>query len=167
MIILDVFKYSLLACCLWCIYRGGRPERLGAAMLIGDFAARSVMKTFGHTIDFTSVDNAYLVLTVVFFLLSLAIALKSNRLWPLFFSAFFLVQLTGHLAVIILSSGGKLGILGYDPGPHHRADRGSGDRHAGVSCTCKSRNSCTGLAIIQNEDQNVIRPPVVASQAGK
>lgn len=105
MIILDVFKYSLLACCLWCIYRGGRPERLGAAMLIGDFAARSVMKTFGHTIDFTSVDNAYLVLTVVFFLLSLAIALKSNRLWPLFFSAFFLVQLTGHLAVIILSSG--------------------------------------------------------------
>jgi hypothetical protein len=104
-VVFEAFKYLLLACCLWCIYRGGKPERLGATLLIVDFGVRSLMKVFGHVIDFARPDSAYLTLTTILFGVSLLIALKSNRLWPLFFSAFFLVQLTGHLAVVVLESG--------------------------------------------------------------
>lgn len=99
------FKYLLLICCLWAVYCGGRPERIGALMLIFDFAVRSAMKAFGHVINFGTADISYLTLTTILFSVSLAVALRSNRLWPLFFSAFFLVQLTGHLAVIVLESG--------------------------------------------------------------
>jgi hypothetical protein len=99
------FKLVLLALCVLCFLRGGGPERTGAALLIAGFTGQRIIQLLGYPYNFDSPSMVHLVYSAILFAASLPLAIRSNRIWPVFFSALYLVQFTGHMAVAVLEEG--------------------------------------------------------------
>ena len=94
-------RLLLIALCLWALMRGGGPERTGATLLLVGYLGKEALVLAGFPITYASPNMIHLVYTGILFVGTLALAIESNRIWPLFFSAFCLVQLTGHISVVI------------------------------------------------------------------
>lgn len=95
-----VLRLLLIGLCLWALFRGGGPERSGASLLLVGYLGKEILVFSGFPINYESPNMVHLVYTGILFFGSLALAIKSNRVWPLFFSAFCLVQFTGHISVV-------------------------------------------------------------------
>lgn len=82
----------------WAFWRGGPTERLGAAMMLGGWIATPFL------LDLTppSVDPyAILLIDFVMFGALTALALTSDRYWPMPVAAFFLLGAVLHVAQLI------------------------------------------------------------------
>lgn len=87
----------LIGGCAFAILRGGLPERLVGWLVLATFAADPVLHLlFART--FTQVDPTHLLIDSVRFAGLSAIALRANRFWPIWLSAFQLLALAAHLA---------------------------------------------------------------------
>ncbi len=115
--IMEILQLSLVGICLWSLWQGGGPERIGAALLLLAYFIKVVLTALGQPVDYFGPNLAYLLLTSVFFLLTLLLAIQSNRVWPLFFSAFWLVEVTGHLSAFVIQFGMSRAFWGMTQGP--------------------------------------------------
>ena len=100
-----LIRSALISLCLWSLLRGGAPEKLGAILLLTSFIGRAVLSLGGLPVNFHASNPVYLALTAALFLPALALALRANRIWPIVLGAFLLVELSGHLSVVILGQG--------------------------------------------------------------
>ena len=84
--------YALLA--------GGGPERIGAAVYAVSVAATHLILT-AHTQRWLNVETGVFIVDVVTFLAFVPIALRADRFWPLWVSAFLGLGVLGHLARMV------------------------------------------------------------------
>lgn len=104
-ILVYALRIALFILCFWALLRGGKPEQTGAALLIGGYLGYPVLALAGHPVDFARPSSVHLAYAGTLFVCALALAIQSNRIWPLFFAAFSLVELTGHVSVVVLQQG--------------------------------------------------------------
>lgn len=87
----------LLACAIYCLWRGGWTERVGVVLAV----AASVLSRLAQLMS----DTAWIApqigiacIDVVMLSALVALALTSDRFWPIWASSFHLVGLSTHLA---------------------------------------------------------------------
>lgn len=86
----------LAACCFYAFMAGGRPERIGAAVLaIGSVLTIIVMSA--PPLRFRSVELAVVVVDILCLILYVAMALRADRFWPIWATALVGVGALGHL----------------------------------------------------------------------
>jgi hypothetical protein len=94
----EIWRTALVATCGFALWRGGRPERIMAlAFLIASFSQPLVLNTSNW------LDPQWGVLAVDCALLALLIglALRTDRTWVLFCSAFQLLSVIIHVAILV------------------------------------------------------------------
>jgi nicotinamide riboside transporter PnuC len=92
-----LFLSALTACCSYAFWRGGAPERVGAAIFI--LATLLTIATATSLRPaFKSLEAGILAVDVGVFVAFLLLALRSRRFWPLWMTAFQGVQVAGHAA---------------------------------------------------------------------
>ena len=89
----------------YALWRGGPPERIAAEIIIGwvltDVAYHQV---FGPS-SFAEVDPVHLVLDGAELAAITWLALRANRVWPLWAAAAQLITVSGHIAVMVDAGG--------------------------------------------------------------
>lgn len=85
--------------------RGGPPEQLAAAVIIGWILADATYHLLFGPSGFASVDPVHLVLDGGEMVAILWIALRANRMWPLWAAAAQLICVSGHVAALIEPGG--------------------------------------------------------------
>lgn len=92
-----LFALLLFACTFYALARGGRPERIGAVtMFVGCFLTLAVNSPLSER--YASVEVAILVVDAVMLGIFAALALSSDRYWPLWVSALQLLVVLAHVA---------------------------------------------------------------------
>ncbi|HEY8603766.1 hypothetical protein [Tsuneonella suprasediminis] len=88
--------FAMLAIAAW--RYGGGPERVLAGVLLWFAIAFPIANwLLGQWTDFSRVDTANAILDGVALIVSLAVALKANRVYPMWFAAFQVLAATAHL----------------------------------------------------------------------
>jgi len=91
------FALLLVACTIYALARGGRPERLGAlTMFVGCVLTLAVNSPLSER--YASVEMAILVIDAAMLAIFAAIALTSDRYWPLWVTALQLLVVLAHIA---------------------------------------------------------------------
>jgi hypothetical protein len=91
-----LFRILLALVALYALLRGGRDERLvGIICVIGTFATQLVLAPVNQR--FELVETPALIVDIGVFAGFLAIALRSERFWPLWVAGLQLTTLLGHL----------------------------------------------------------------------
>jgi hypothetical protein len=92
-----LFALLLLACTLFALARGGRPERIGAAtMFVGCVLTLAVNSPLSGR--YASMETAIFAVDAVMFGIFAALALLSDRYWPLWVTALQLLVVLAHVA---------------------------------------------------------------------
>lgn len=94
---LVVFLILLLTSTFYALLRGGEPERAAAVVVI----AMTLSDPFVHALTpYTSadLDPGHFIIDLVGWFALLAIALKANRIWPLWVSSLQTISLIAHVA---------------------------------------------------------------------
>lgn len=92
-----LFALLLFACTVYALARGGRVERIGAAtMFIGCFLTLAVNSPL--PVRYASVEVAILLVDAAMLVIFGALALHSDRYWPLWVTALQLLVLLAHVA---------------------------------------------------------------------
>ncbi len=87
------------------VARGGPPERLAAAIIVGWILSdASYHLAFGPS-GFERVDPVHLVLDGGELVAIVWLALRANRMWPLWAAAAQLICVSGHMAVLVSPEG--------------------------------------------------------------
>lgn len=84
--------------------RGGTPERICAAILTARFVLVPIYLWNGP-LGFEAVDNGLLAIDLVIFAGTLWLALRANRVWPLWICSAQLIVILGHLSVFVAEGG--------------------------------------------------------------
>ena len=86
---------------LYALIRGGAPERIGGAIfLVGLFFYLAVV-VVSPPMDFRGVEPKIFVVDLLGFLAMLLLALRSNRLWPIWLVAFMGLGMLAHVAAMV------------------------------------------------------------------
>ncbi len=85
---------------LYALWAGGGPERIGAAVYAVSVAATHLILT-AHTQRWLNVETGVFIVDVVTFLAFVPIALRADRFWPLWVSAFLGLGVLGHVARMV------------------------------------------------------------------
>lgn len=94
-----------LAALLAAFWRGGDPERIAAVIIAGwIFVDLAYHARFGPS-GFVRVDPVHIVLDGAELVAISWLALRANRLWPLWAAAAQLICVSGHLAALIEPGG--------------------------------------------------------------
>jgi len=89
------FRLILVLVALYAFLRGGRDEqRVGVICLIGTFATQFVLSPLNQR--FEGIEERALAVDVAVFAGFLAVALRSNRFWPLWVAGLQLTTIMGH-----------------------------------------------------------------------
>jgi hypothetical protein len=99
---LNFITYNLLlaTCLIYALWRGGSPEKIGAAMMaIGSVTTVIVLRVAGVSI--TSVEYGVLIIDSVFLVALAALAVRADRYWPLWVTALQLLTVAAHVAKLI------------------------------------------------------------------
>lgn len=91
------FYYTLLGLCwIYAHVRGGRPERIGAAVVaIGSFLCLALV--WGRADRYRSVELGVLLVDVAVFAIFTLLALRANRFWTIWASALAGLGVLGHI----------------------------------------------------------------------
>jgi hypothetical protein len=94
----EIWRTALIATCGFALWRGGRPERIVAfAFLLASFAQPLVL----NTRNWLDPQWGVLVVDSVLLALLIALALLTDRTWLLFCTAFQLLSVTIHIAILV------------------------------------------------------------------
>jgi MFS superfamily sulfate permease-like transporter len=96
---LVIFTVSLPLCCSFALLRGGSPERIIAALFLIANAATFVAGT-GTTQPGVTRWGVFAVDVVMLISLG-AVALRANRIWPLWITSMQLVTVLAHLSTMV------------------------------------------------------------------
>lgn len=102
------FVVPLVLVTLFALWAGGWPERIGAAVYALSVAATyltllmhsHILRT--HSEMWLNLEAGVFIVDAVTFIIFVAIALRADRFWPLWVSAFLGIGLLGHLAKLML-----------------------------------------------------------------
>lgn len=86
-------------------WRGGQPERFAALIIVGWIASDSVYHLLFGKSDFVRVDPVHVVLDTAELIGIVWLALRANRVWPLFAAAAQVMCVSGHIAVLASANG--------------------------------------------------------------
>jgi hypothetical protein len=90
------FLVLLLACSAYALIAGGTPERIGATIYaLSCFITLIVLSA--PPMRWLQIEVGVLVVDVVTFILFCALALRSNRFWPIWVSSLLGLGVLGHL----------------------------------------------------------------------
>lgn len=96
----QVYYIYLISCCGYAIIRGARSEYIGATiMAIGSLASLAVGKVLGT--PWTGVEAEIFAIDLVALMALFTLALKSDRFWPMWATAFHLLAVTVHTATMV------------------------------------------------------------------
>ena len=91
-----IFLALLLLSCGYALWRGGSDERIVASIcLFATLATRFAISPL--TIRYTAIENGLLIIDLVMLVAFVAIALRSQRFWPLWVAALQLTNSMAHL----------------------------------------------------------------------
>ena len=85
--------------------RGGPPERIASLFIAGWILTDGLYHVLFGPSGFTTVDPVHVVLDGAELVAIMWLALRANRLWPLFAAAAQVMCVSGHLAVLIAPDG--------------------------------------------------------------
>lgn len=92
-----LFAVLLLGCLLYAFWRGGWPERVGALnMFVG--SVLTVLVNSPLSTRYASVEVGILIVDVAVLIVFLALALRTDRYWPLWTTALQILVVLAHLA---------------------------------------------------------------------
>jgi hypothetical protein len=94
------FVALLVLTTFYALWAGGGPERAGAAVYALSVAATHLILT-AHNQRWLNVETGVFIVDAVTFLAFIPIALRANRFWPLWVSAFLGLGVLGHLARLV------------------------------------------------------------------
>ncbi|NCN86007.1 MAG: M20 family metallo-hydrolase [Sphingomonadales bacterium] len=95
-----VYYICLLACCGYAILRGAGSEYIGAAiMIIGSLSSLAVGKVLGT--HWTSMEVEVFAIDVAGLFALIGLTIKSDRFWPIWATAFQLLAVTVHTAMMV------------------------------------------------------------------
>jgi hypothetical protein len=89
------------------MYRGGAPERIAGAIIVSWILSDVTYHLFYGPSGFDVVDPVHLVIDGGELLAIMWLALRANRMWPLWAAAAQLICVAGHLAAFVDVSGMK------------------------------------------------------------
>ncbi|HET9637763.1 MAG TPA: hypothetical protein VFP12_00980 [Allosphingosinicella sp.] len=89
------FDVVLLLCCGYAFWRGGPPERIGAAIFIAGVLFTRVAVS-GAATRYSSIEAGVLIVDVAILSALLVLALRADRLWPLWVAALQAIGAAGH-----------------------------------------------------------------------
>ncbi len=96
-----VYYIFLFACCGFAIFRGARSEYFGAAiMIIGSLSSLAVGKVLGTL--WTGMEAEIFVIDIFVLAAFVCLALISDRFWPIWATAFQLLAVFIHTAVMVV-----------------------------------------------------------------
>ncbi|QLC20863.1 hypothetical protein HFP51_00875 [Parasphingopyxis sp. CP4] len=90
---------ALVACCGYALGFGGTTERVGAAMMVAALSLTSLALYLFGTF-YQTADVAIILIDVALLAGLIALALFSDRSWPLWASAFHMVGTVTHMALL-------------------------------------------------------------------
>lgn len=90
------FVTLLALCALYAFWAGGWPERVGASTYALSVAATHVILTAQRS-RWLNVEVGVFIVDAIVFLAFVGIALRANRYWPIWVSAFLGLGVLGHL----------------------------------------------------------------------
>ena len=82
------------------VWRGGGPERAGAAILFAAFLVDEIYHTAAGPHQFEVFDPVELAIDLFSLVAFAALAVRANRLWPILAAALQLVAVVGHLSAM-------------------------------------------------------------------
>jgi len=95
-----IYYIFLVTCCGYAIFRGSRPEYLGAAiMIVGSLSTLAIGRMVANS--WTNVERGIFAVDIVALIALIYLALTSERFWPLWATAFHLLAVTIHTAMIV------------------------------------------------------------------
>jgi len=80
------------------VWRGGGPERAGAAILFGAFLADEIYHMVAGPHQFLIFDPVELAIDLFSLVAFSALAVRANRFWPMVLAALQLMAVVGHFA---------------------------------------------------------------------
>ena len=103
MLPVPVFYAILLLCCLYAAVKGGGPEKVGAAIFVLSSIASTIVAS-SPAIRFGTVEVGVFIVDASMLLALLGLAIKAERLWPLWVAGLQAVEVAGHAVKLIDSS---------------------------------------------------------------
>ena len=98
---MNYYFVSLLALTtLYALWAGGGPERIGAAVYFVSVAATIMIMSL-HSRDWLNLEVGVFIVDVVTILAFIPLALRADRFWPIWVSAFLGLGVLGHLARLV------------------------------------------------------------------
>ena len=95
-----VYYVFLIACCGYAIFRGSQSEYVGAAiMIIGSLSTLAVGRLLGTS--WAGVETGIFAVDVAALAALIGLALTSGRFWPIWATAFHLLAVAIHTAMIV------------------------------------------------------------------
>ena len=95
-----IYYLFLVGCCGYAVCRGSRSEYFGAAiMIVGSVVTLIISRLFGTA--WTSVEIGIFATDIIAFFALIYLALKSDRFWPIWATAFHLLAVTVHTAMMV------------------------------------------------------------------
>lgn len=87
----------LVLCWMYALLGGGVPERIGTTIMVVG-SALTLVASSGPPYHFASVEIGILVVDAAAFLAFATLALRADRFWPIWATAFAAMGVLGHLA---------------------------------------------------------------------
>lgn len=89
------FLILLLASAIYAFWRGGAPERIGAAVVLAGTVA-SFFAVSGAGARWLNLETGLLIVDATMLAAILILVVRANRLWPIPMAALLIVQVSGH-----------------------------------------------------------------------
>jgi hypothetical protein len=86
-------------------WRGGPPERIAAVIIVGWIVTDAAYHLLFGPSGFHTVDPVHIVLDGAELVAIMWLALRANRMWPLWAAAAQLICVSGHLAALVQPHG--------------------------------------------------------------
>jgi hypothetical protein len=90
-----IFDVLFLACCIYALWLGGAPERVGAAIYLMAVMFTQV-EASGAASRFNSVEEGILVVDVAMLLALLILTVRAERFWPIWVTALHAISTAAH-----------------------------------------------------------------------
>lgn len=96
----ELYLVLLVVCCGYALLRGGAPERLVAAILVVNVAL-TFATISDSAIRYRHIEVSVMIIDACSLVGVTAIALLSARYWPLWMTAFYVLQVLSHLVPLL------------------------------------------------------------------
>lgn len=94
------FDALFLACCIYALWQGGAPERIGATIYLMGVLFTQVAAS-GAASRFSSVEVGIFVVDVAMLLALLGLAVCAERFWPIWVTALHAISTAAHAVKLV------------------------------------------------------------------